>query len=398
MNTHTLRLIPCLAAIACIAAPTAFAQDSGYGYGGLSFGQTQARVDEPRITAGLLGAGLATTNFDRDNSDTAYKLFGGYQFHPNFAVEAGYFNLGSFGFTATTSPPGTLNGRMWVQGLNLDLVGKLPLTDRWSATARIGAQYAHTRDRFRSTGVVGVQSPTASERDTSYKLGIGLQYEVSPSMFVRLDAERYRVKDAISNRRHVDLVTVSLVFPFGRAPSPAPRTTLAPLYVAPVAATPAPAPVAPIAVAAAPAPVVVVPAAPASAAPAAPARRSVRFSTDTLFAFDQSEVRPDGRVALDAFTRDLRGAAFDVVIVEGHTDRLGSDAYNQNLSMRRAQAVRAYLVTNGGLDGARITATGRGESDPVTAVGDCVGNKATARLVSCLQPDRRVEVEVNGTR
>lgn len=396
MNMHTMRLIPCLTTLACLAVPVAFAQDSGYGYAGLSFGQTGARVDAPRITAGLLGAGLATTNFDRDNSDTAYKLFGGYQFHPNFAVEAGYFHLGSFGFTATTSPPGTLNGRMWVQGLNLDLVGRLPLTERWTATARVGAQHARTQSRFRSTGVVAMPSPAPNERDTDYKLGVGLQYEVNPSMFVRLDAERYRVNDAIGNRRHVDLVSVSLVFPFGRTPSPAPRTTLAPLHVAPVAAAPAPA--APIAVAAAPAPVVVAPAPTTPFAPAAPERRSVRISADTLFAFDQSEVRPEGRAALDAFVRDLRGTAFDVVIVEGHTDRLGTETYNRNLSMRRAQAVRTYLVAQGGLDGARITATGRGESDPVTAAADCVGNKATAKLVSCLQPDRRVEVEVNGTR
>ena len=259
MKTHPLRLIPFLAAIGCLVAPTAFAQDSGYSYGGLSVGPSRARVDQQRITAGLLGAGLATTNFDSDNNGSAYKLFGGYQFHPNFALEGGYFNLGSFGFTATTAPPGTLNGRMWVQGLNLDLVGSVPLSERWSATARVGVQYARTHDRFRSTGVVGVQNPTPSVRDTNYKLGIGLQYAVNPSMQVRLDAERYRINDAIGNRGDVNLVTVSLVFPFGRTATPVPRTTLSPVPMAPMAAAPAPmlgTQPAPMVVAAAPAPVV----------------------------------------------------------------------------------------------------------------------------------------------
>ena len=259
MKTHPLRLIPCLAAIGCLVAPTAFAQDSGYGYGGLSVGPSRARVDQQRITAGLLGAGLATTNFDSDNNGSAYKLFGGYQFHPNFALEGGYFNLGSFGFTATTAPPGTLNGRMWVQGLNLDLVGSMPLSERWSATARVGAQYARTHDRFRRTGVVGVQNPTPSVGDTNYKLGIGLQYAVNPSMQVRLDAERYRINDAIGNRGDINLVSVSLVYLFGRTPAPAPRTALAPVHLAPIAAAPAPMPLsqpAPMVLAEAPAPVV----------------------------------------------------------------------------------------------------------------------------------------------
>ena len=240
MKTHPLRrLIPCLAVMGCLVVPSAFAQDSGYAYGGLSVGQSRARIDQQRITAGLLGAGLATTKFDSDNNGSAYKLFGGYQFHPNFALEAGFFDLGSFGFAATTVPTGTLNGRMRVQGLNLDLVGILPLSERWSATARVGMQNARTRDRFRSTGVVALQNPTPSERDTNYKLGIGLQFAVNPSMLVRLDAERYRINDAVGNRGDVNMVSLSLVFPFGRMAAPAPRTTLAPVYGVPVAAVPA---------------------------------------------------------------------------------------------------------------------------------------------------------------
>lgn len=394
--THAFR-ISGLAALVCLTAAPAVAQDSGYYYGGLSLGQSRARVDEPRITAGLLGAGLATTSINSDNRSAGFKLFGGYQLHPNFAVEAGYFHLGEFGFTANTVPAGTLDGRMRVQGLNLDLVGQLPLSDRLSATARLGVHYARTRDRFRGTGAVGVFNPNPSARDTNMKIGVGLQYEVNRSMLVRLDAERYRVNDAVGNKGDVNLVSLSLVFPFGRDSEPT-RVTQAPVYVAPPAA---PAYVAPAPVVAPPPapPVVAAPSVPPPApVVAAPERRRVSFSADALFAFDRAELQAQGRTALDTFVRDMQGSAYDVVIVEGHTDRLGSEAYNQALSLRRAEAVRQYLVTSGSLDSGKVSGKGFGESRPVTAAGDCVGQRATPRLIACLQPDRRVEVEVTGTR
>ncbi len=389
-RTHPLR-ISALAAWACLTAVPALAQDSGYYYGGLSVGQARARVDEPRITAGLLGAGLATTSINSDNRAAGFKLFGGYQLHPNFAVEAGYFNLGQFGFTSTTMPAGTLDGRMRVQGLNLDLVGLLPLTDRWAATARVGVHHAHTRDRFRGTGAVGVFNPRPSTRDTNFKLGVGLQYALSQSMLVRLDAERYRVNDAVGNKGDVNLVSLSLVFPFGRDSAPPARVAAAPVYVAPLA---------PVVVVppAAPPPVVATPPTPAPVVVAAPERRRVRFEADALFAFDKSEIQPQGRAALDAFAREVQGSAYDVVIVEGHTDRIGSETYNPALSLRRAEAVRKYLITSAALDTARVSATGLGETRSVTSAGDCVGQRATPSLIACLQPDRRVEVEVTGTR
>ena len=132
---------------------------------------------------------------------------------------------------------------------------------------------------------------------------------------------------------------------------------------------------------------------------AAPApRKRVTFSAESLFGFDQSAVRPEGMKALDGFAGDLAGTQFDSISVEGHTDRLGSTAYNQRLSQQRADAVKDYLVTSGHVDAARITATGKSESMPVTLANTCVGEHQTARLIACLQPDRRVDVEVVGTR
>jgi OOP family OmpA-OmpF porin len=124
----------------------------------------------------------------------------------------------------------------------------------------------------------------------------------------------------------------------------------------------------------------------------------VSFSADSLFDFDASAVTPEGKVALDTFAKELQGAQFDTISVEGHTDRLGSTAYNQTLSQQRADAVKAYLVGTDGLDAAKIAAVGKSESAPVTKAGDCKGNTPNAKLITCLQPDRRVEVEVTGLR
>ena len=122
------------------------------------------------------------------------------------------------------------------------------------------------------------------------------------------------------------------------------------------------------------------------------------FSADSLFSFDKSNVRPEGRAALDKFAADLIGTTYGTITVEGYTDRLGSDAYNQKLSVQRADAVKTYLVDSKGLDPAKISAVGHGESSPVTKPDECRGEKRTPALIACLQPDRRVEIEVTGTQ
>jgi OOP family OmpA-OmpF porin len=128
-----------------------------------------------------------------------------------------------------------------------------------------------------------------------------------------------------------------------------------------------------------------------------PAPRRVSFAAESLFGFDKSTIRPEGKTALDTFARDMAGTQFDVIVVEGHADRVGTEAYNQTLSMQRAEAVKAYLVTTAGMDASKITATGMGELQSSQA-GDCKATLPTAELRTCLQPDRRVDVGVTGTR
>ena len=202
-----------LAVLAAIASPFAIADDTGW-YGGVDVGRSSAKIDDARITSNLLGSGFATSSITDDNTDTGYKLFGGYKFNRNFALEGGYFDLGRFGFSATTVPAGTLNGSIKLRGLNLDAVGILPITEKFSAFGRVGLNHAEARDSFSGTGAVTVTNPSPSKRDTNVKFGAGLQYDFTRSLGMRLEVERYRINDAVGNKGDVDLVSVGLVFRF----------------------------------------------------------------------------------------------------------------------------------------------------------------------------------------
>ena len=131
-----------LAAIAALGSTSAQAQDSSYYYYGFGIGQARATVDDGAIAAALAGSGLTINAVSHEERESTYKLFGGYQFNRHIGLELGYFDMGRFGFRATTTPPGTLSGNFRVQGGNLDLVGTLPLAGDLSALARIGMQYA----------------------------------------------------------------------------------------------------------------------------------------------------------------------------------------------------------------------------------------------------------------
>lgn len=137
------------------------------------------------------------------------------------------------------------------------------------------------------------------------------------------------------------------------------------------------------------------------AAPAsAPVVQTKRFTlkSDVLFNFDKATLKPEGQQALDQLYSQL--SSMDPkdgsVIVLGYTDRIGSDAYNQKLSQARAQSVVSYLVSKG-IPSDKISARGMGKSNPVTG-NTCNSVKGRAAVISCLAPDRRVEIEVKGIK
>jgi OOP family OmpA-OmpF porin len=124
--------------------------------------------------------------------------------------------------------------------------------------------------------------------------------------------------------------------------------------------------------------------------------QKINFSADALFDFDKAVLKPDGKAMLDDLTRVLQGAQYEVILAIGHTDRIGGAAYNQKLSMRRAEAVKKYL-TDKGIPPNRVYADGKGKTQPLTKPADCKGKNGKS-LIACYQPDRRVDVEVTGTR
>lgn len=120
------------------------------------------------------------------------------------------------------------------------------------------------------------------------------------------------------------------------------------------------------------------------------------FSADALFGFDKSEIKAEGKQMLDELVSQLNGAQYERVVLTGHADRVGNAQYNQKLSERRATVVKDYLVEKH-VPGDRISVVGMGETEPMTTSADCVRLKRAA-LVVCLQPDRRVDVEMTGTK
>src|SRR5258706_10602477 len=152
------------------------------------------------------------------------------------------------------------------------------------------------------------------------------------------------------------------------------------------AAKPAPAPEPKPAPAPAPAPTPVQEVKPAPPKPK-PVAEKVTFAADVLFDFDKSVIKPEGKSKLDDLAAKVRGINLELVIAIGHADSIGSDAYNQKLSVRRAESVKAYLVSKG-IEPNRIYTEGKGEKQPVA------DNKTREGRAK----NRRVEIEVIGTR
>jgi OOP family OmpA-OmpF porin len=216
-------------------------------------------------------------------------------------------------------------------------------------------------------------------------VGIGAQYLINDSFGLQADlrhqwtrsAAKAAVFDADGTVGNT-LLSLGGIFRFG-APAPMPV----------VAAEPAPAPM----VALAPAPVVAPEPLPVVEA-CKPTLETITISAEKLFGFDKSKLQEDGKAELVTTAAKIKANPdVELVLVTGHTDRIGSDTYNQKLSERRANQVKAYLVSQG-VDEARLKALGKGESEPVVACTGVKGKKA----VECLAPNRRVVISAEKIR
>lgn len=358
-NLNTLGPMGLIALASCISLPLQ-ADDANW-YMGANLGETDANIDINRISENLSAGGFTTTGVSTDEKNLGGKLFAGYQFNRFLSFEAGYFDLGSVNFRTDTAPEGSLNGSMKTRGLNFDMVGYIPLHEAFSLFGRVGVNYALSKDNFYGTGAVTINDTNPSKREANLKLGYGVQYAINDNWALRLEEERYHINDAVSNRGDIDLISLGVVYRIGAAAQPE--------YI------PAPKPAAP------PAPIE-----PEPAPPQKFEKRSV--SANELFGFNSAIVRaPHGE--LDAIAKALSSDnAPKQIRISGYTDRLGSDQYNQKLSLERAQGVKTYLVMQG-ISPNRLIVEGHGEADPVVTCND----KQLPDLIQCLAPNRRVEID-----
>lgn len=265
-------------------------------------------------------------------------------------------------------------------------------------TFGVDALYMFSRDKFRPFLLAGLgvarnnvdySHPTldVSDSKTSWmaNVGLGAQYLFSDNFGLQADLRhQFTRADTTIDNGVIDkdsneligntILSLGGIFRFG-APAP---------VVAVAEPAPAPAPVAAPEPAPEPAPAPV-----AAPEPCQPKFETITLQAEKLFGFDKFKLNGDAVTEVDDVVATLKAhPEFDVVVVTGHTDRLGSEQYNQKLSEKRAEVIKQHLVSHG-IDASRIRAVGKGESQPLVA---CDGIKGRKALVECLAPNRRVVI------
>ncbi len=282
--------------------------------------------------------------------------FGGYQVNPYVGFELGYDWLGRMPYKGDN-----VNGAFKAQGIQLTTKLSYPVADDLDIYTRLGGMVWRADAKAQSR----VSGDTFKDHDTGVSpvFAGGLEWAVTRDVATRLEYQwTNNIGDAntVGTRPDNGLLSVGVSYRFGQQEDAAPVVA------------PAPAP--------------------------APEVQTKHFTlkSDVLFNFNKATLKPEGQQALDQLYTQLSnmdpkdGSA----VVLGYTDRIGSEAYNQQLSEKRAQSVVDYLVAKG-IPAGKISARGMGESNPVTG-NTCDNVKARAALIDCLAPDRRVEIEVKG--
>jgi len=330
-----LFVLPLMVAPAIQAADQGRFTENGWSMG-INAGRGIADINAEALRARLQSLDVDLLSIDEDKHSHAYKVYIGYQLNPYLAVEGGYFDLGDFKFQTSTDPQSFFGGKTEQKGWNLDLVGILPFTDRFSAIARAGVTQDQQRGSFYNNGVIDNNSFNDRNNFINYKAGLGLQYDVSAVFTVRLEAERYMMEDFIGTQGDTDFYSLGLVYRFGSATvyeaRPSPRQASA--VVRSTATT-----------------------ASVRAEPVVLALEDVHFN------FDTSELTESTKLILRQHVRTLAASPEARVRIAGYTSASGTAEYNQKLSERRAGAIKAFLILEG-LNPDRFKTIGFGETDP----------------------------------
>ncbi|EGM78317.1 outer membrane protein/peptidoglycan-associated (lipo)protein [Rheinheimera sp. A13L] len=304
-------------------------------YVGANIGKSKASIDTERLQTSLETNGFDVSSMDEDSGNQGYKVYLGYQFGTYLAVEGGYFDLNDFSFLANTLPVTDFRGETGLKGWNLDLVGTLPLTERFSAIARIGLTQNDSKTRYSSNGLINTAAYNHDDSYTKHKLGVGLQYDISPAFTVRLEAERYRMDDLIGNKGDLDLYSLGLVYRFGSTTQSEPQAAPAPAQKAQAAVV----------------------------AQTVVKEPEVLVLEDVHFNFDTAELNDETKVILRQHVQTLKANPQARVRIAGYTSASGSAEYNQALSERRAQSIKAFLIAEG-VDANRFKTIGFGQRNP----------------------------------
>jgi OmpA-OmpF porin, OOP family len=335
-----------LGLVGCAVINIAAADDSGW-YIGTNIGRSMGNIDDDSIRSQLMVTGVTSVVIDDNDRDTGYKLFGGYQYSNNFALEGGYFNLGQLGYTATTTPAGTLIGEISISGLNLDLVGMHPFANKFSAFGRFGLNYAKTEDTFSNSGLVPIPANTDPRKNTlNYKYGVGLRYDITEALGLRAEVERYRINDAVGNKADVDLISIGLVYRFGEKKShPAQRHEESRVIVPVKAKT-----------------------------------EEYCSVLDIEFDIKQNQVHAEDTQKMAALATYMKKYPKTTAVIEGHSDNVGTSDYNLKLSQQRADSVVKYLVNEQHIKASRLSAVGYGETRPIASNATSEGQQSNRRI------------------
>ena len=311
---------------------------------------------------GFYGNGYSSDigNGPTHQSQLGAGAYGGYQVNPYVGFEMGYDWLGRMPYKGSVT-----NGAFKAQGLQLTAKLSYPVTDDLDVYTRLGGMV------WRADSKANGDNGSLKNNDTGVSpvFAGGVEYAVTRDIATRLEYQWVNnIGDAgtVGARPDNGMLSVGVSYRFGQGEQAAPAPVIAP------------------APAAAPAPEVTT--------------KHFTLKSDVLFNFGKATLKPEGRQALDQLYSQLSNLdpKDGSVVVLGFTDRIGSAGFNQKLSEKRGQSVVDYLVSKG-IPANKISARGMGSTSPVTG-STCANVKARAKLIDCLAPDRRVEIEVKGIK
>ncbi|MBS0847856.1 porin OmpA [Citrobacter sp. JGM124] len=283
--------------------------------------------------------------------------YGGYQVNPYVGFEMGYDWLGRMAYKGSEN-----NGAFKAQGVQLTAKLSYPVLNDLDVYTRLGGMVWRADSTF-SNGDERIKN---NDTGVSPVFAGGVEWAVTPDIATRLEYQwvnHIGDKDTVNARPDNGMLSVGVSYRFGQQED------------APVIA-PAPAP--------APAPEV--------------QTKHFTLKSDVLFTFNKATLKPEGQQALDQLYSQLSSLdpTDGSVVVLGFTDRIGSEQYNLKLSEQRAQSVVDFLIAKG-IPANKISARGMGKADPVTG-NTCANVAPKAKLIECLAPDRRVEIQVKGIK